>query len=112
MVFHDKFALRLKHIYLEMEDQRNVFPMLYLLLTKIMCFFSGIIDVERQNGIKKWIYNAKRDRLLTSISPNQEEVDALRVWFVEVAKIYWKNADRVIDCKELDLLCAENEKRI
>ena len=30
---------------------------------KILCLFNGIIDVERQNGIKKWLAYSQRERL-------------------------------------------------
>ena len=60
-VFPDDFDIRFKYIFLKIEKKRNAFPMLYLLLKKVMCLFSGIVDVERQNGIKKWICTAKRD---------------------------------------------------
>ena len=97
------------------------FPLLYLLLRKVMYLFSGIVDVERQNEIKKWICTAKRDRLLTSTldmslrtfcnSPDENDAASVHVWHVEVAKAYWKAADRNIDCKELDVMCdIDNDK--
>ena len=38
-------------------------------------------------------------------APNKEDIQALRVWRVEVAKVFWTAAERRIECKELDEMC-------
>ena len=98
------------------------YTMNLLLFRKILCLFSGIIDIERQNGIKKWIVHAKRERLLTSKldqilrifcnSPAITGTDIKKKWLVAVAKIWWSSADREVDCSELDVMCNECDEDI
>ena len=40
--------------------------------------------------------------------PSEDDVEALRVWFVEVAKLYWEKAERKMKCEEQDILCMKN----
>ena len=78
--------------------------------------FSGIIDVERQNGIKKWLIYALRDRLKTDKvdkilrifcnSPGIND-EYKKKWLVEVAKTWWSSANRQIECVELDTMCSD-----
>ena len=105
---------RLKYILLQMENKPNIFVMSLLLFRKILCLFSGIIDVERQNGIKKWLIYSQRERLkidkvdkilrIFCNSPCINDVDK-KEWLVQVAKIWWRTANRRIECAELDKLC-------
>ena len=106
-------------IWLQLEMRMNVFANCLLLLTNVLCSFSGVIDIERQNGVKKWICNAKRHSLLTETldkllriycnAPDLDDEEQKREWITAVAKIYWKSAERAIECKELDDICAEEE---
>ena len=110
---------RFKTILFAMERKSNIFGMCLLLFRKILCLFSGIIDVERKNGILKWTVYAKRERLLTEkldkilrIFCNSPALDAgeeRKKWLVAVAKIWWSAADRKIDCTELDNLCKDSD---
>eukprot|EP01084_Bolivina_argentea_P260210 439356_1 len=112
-IYSDDLSLRLKCILLKIEQKPNVFPMTKLLLQKIMCLFSGIIDVERCNGIKKWICNARREAMKTKKldkilriyynSPDIDAVDILNKWVIEVAKI-WNRKNRDHTCLKLDAL--------
>ena len=120
-IYPDNYTTRLKSVWLQMEQRQSAFSNCFMLLTKVLCLFSGIIDVERQNGIKKWICNAKRDSLLTSKldqilriycnAPSMED-EYCKQWLTEVVKIYWAAANRSIDCKELDKICEEEEEDI
>ena len=86
-----------------------------------MCFFSGIMDVERQNGIKKWIVYSKRERLkvgkldkILRIFCNSPGIasDELREWLIQVAKKWWSKADRDVDCDALDIMCNDDDEDI
>lgn len=68
-----------------------------------------------QDDITKWMINARRERMLTSNldmvlriycnSPERDDKAALTEWLMEVAKIFWTDADRDIACDELDDIC-------
>ena len=75
-----------------------------LLLRKALSYLSGIIDVERCNGIKKYICNPRRDSLkndkldiLLRIFYNSPDIEheTLNEWIIEVAKI-WNRKNRII----------------
>merc|ERR1711971_469137 len=101
------------------EKRVNVFGGLFPLCKKIVNWFSGVIDVERKNGVKKWICCANREAMenetLDAIlriycnAPSGEDEEELRVWLIEVAKVFWMAAERRIECAELDDMCAGDE---
>ena len=105
---------RFKYVLLQMEAKANIFVMTLLLFRKILCPFSGIIDVERQNGIKKWLVYSQRERLLIGkidkilrIFCNSPGIDGhdKKTWLVQVAKKWWSGANRQIECAKLDKIC-------
>ena len=42
-------------------------------------------------------------------APDLDDEENKRQWIAEVAKIYWMNAERNIECKELDDMCAVDD---
>ena len=92
-----------------------MYPTVFPVIKKVLIYFSGIMDVERQNGIKKWILTAQREGMKNGTldmvlrifcnAPKEGDVEALREWKVEVAKVFWIAAERRIECKELDNMC-------
>eukprot|EP01083_Nonionella_stella_P161350 528374_1 len=108
-------SMRLKSIVLKMEEASNIFVMNLYVMKKVMICFSGIIDVERQNGIKKWMFTARQEGMLTQNmdkilrlfcnSPNPKDDVNLKPWIMECLKIFWSNAERQIECQELDNIC-------
>ena len=84
-----------------------------------MCLFSGIIDVERQNGIKKWLIYSLRERLTTDKldeilqtfcdSPGLTDEDKNK-WLVEVAKTWRSSANKQTECDELDATCNDVDR--
>ena len=98
-----------------MEDMSNNFKFLLMIWRRFLSFFSGIIDVERHNGIKKWMFTARRHHINTDtmdkilrIFCNSPDVntDEARKWCEAVAAIWWNNVsgNRQIECPELDEL--------
>ena len=43
--------------------------------------------------------------------PDEDDTESIRVWYVEVAKAYWRAADRNIDCEELDPMCNDDNDK-
>ncbi len=91
-----------------------MFKMILLVLRKVMIYFSGIIDVERQNGIKKWMINARRESMLTTKldkilricnSPDRDDNEVFGEWLKEVVMLFWNARDRRIEFSELDTMC-------
>eukprot|EP01083_Nonionella_stella_P112328 330329_1 len=64
-LYPNDMSMRLKSIVFKMEEASNIFVMNLYVLQKVMICFSGVIDVERQNGIKKWMFNARQEGMLT-----------------------------------------------
>ena len=54
---------RLKYIVLKIEETQNMYSNVFPILQTIMICFSGVIDIERQNGTKKLICTANRDNM-------------------------------------------------
>ena len=96
---------RLKYIIFELERRENAFPMTILLLNQDMMYFSGVIDVERCNGMNKWMTPPQRNALKTEKlekilriyynSPDVEEKEASQAWMIEVAKL-WNSKNKGI----------------
>jgi hypothetical protein len=113
-VYPDNMAQRLLFIVLQMEEKKNMFDMILLVMKRVMIYFSGIIDIERQNGIKKWMLNARRESMLTTKldmilriycnRPNCNDDEYLHPWLMEVAKKWYNAANRQIECDELDAM--------
>ena len=115
-VYPDELSLRLTFVVLEMEKRANIYAMCTLLLRKLLSLFSGVIDVERCNGTKKWMVPPKRDRLKTDklnkilrIYYNSPDLgdSALNSWIINVAKM-WNRKNRNHTCDELNAICNED----
>eukprot|EP01083_Nonionella_stella_P079037 216609_1 len=115
-LYPNDMSMRLKSIVFKMEEASNIFVMNLYVLQKVMICFSGVIDVERQNGIKKWMFNARQEGMLTQNmdkilrlfcnSPNPKDDVNLKPWIMECLKIFWSNAEkRQIECQQLDDIC-------
>ena len=106
--------MRLEYVLMQMEQQPNVFPMCILLLSKVIKFFSGVIDVERCNGIKKWLINSRREAMRTEKldmllrifynSPGINNKDRLNEFIIESMKTWNNAAIRKHSCKKLNVL--------
>ena len=106
---------RLQSILLQIEARASIFATSILLLKTFITYLSGVIDVERCNGTKKWIISPRRESMKTPklnmvlrIYYNSPGIDdpELDEWISEVTKI-WYNKGTKIQCEELDRLCDE-----
>ena len=107
-------SVRINLIVKRMEEQANVFPNLLMLCKRLMTFFSGVIDIERANGFKKWIVSAKRESLKSETldmilrvffnSPDIDDYENKKQWLVACAKIWNNMANRTShNCEQLDI---------
>ena len=114
-VYPKDLDARLTFILFKLEQSSNLFPMTILLLTTVLTYFSGVIDVERCNGTKKCMVPSFRDTLKTEKldkilriyynSPDIDDIDELNKWAVEVVKIWYSIKPREYKCDELDRMC-------